>query len=48
MSLVWRDHPETLELIFYGPGTLFELTIGGWLLVRGVDEERWHALAERP
>jgi hypothetical protein len=48
VSLVWPDHPDALELVFYGPGALFELTIGGWLVVEGVDEDRWHALAERP
>jgi hypothetical protein len=47
VSLVWRDHPESLERVFYGPGALFELTIGGWLLVKGVDEKRWQAVSER-
>jgi hypothetical protein len=48
MSLLWRDHPQMLEMVFYGPGALFELTIGVWLIVKGVDEERWHALSDRP
>jgi hypothetical protein len=42
LNLLWPAHPKTLEFIFYGSGALFELTIGGWLLVKGVDEERWH------
>jgi hypothetical protein len=46
VSLVWRDHPSMLEMILYGPGALFELTIGGWLLVKGVDEEEWQAVEE--
>lgn len=31
-------------MVFYGPGALFELTLGGWLLVKGVDTQRWQAL----
>jgi hypothetical protein len=46
LSLLWPDHPDSLEMVFYGPGALFELTIGGWLLVKGVDEERWQAVSE--
>lgn len=46
LSLVWQDHPHSLEAIFYGPGALFELTIGGWLLTKGVDKEKWRALAD--
>lgn len=47
LSLVWRDHPGSLEVIFYAPGALFELTIAGWLLLKGVDEPTWQAFAQR-
>jgi len=45
LSLLWPDHPDALEMLFYGPGTLFELTIGAWLVVKGVDQERWQAVS---
>lgn len=45
LSLLWPAHPKTLEIVFYGPGALFELTIGGWLLVKGIDEERWNEVS---
>jgi len=47
VSLVWPNHPKTLEMI-YGPGALFELTLGAWLLVKGIDEQRWHTVEARP
>ncbi len=46
LSLLWADHPQALEVVFYGPGALFELTIGAWLVVKGVHPEAWRALAE--
>ncbi|MCA9594072.1 MAG: DUF4386 domain-containing protein [Myxococcales bacterium] len=45
LSLVWSAHPKALDVIFYGPGALFEASIGAWLLVKGVNEERWNALS---
>ena len=48
LSLLWRDHPKMLEMVFYGPGALFELTIGLWLIVKGVDEDQWRALSDPP
>jgi hypothetical protein len=47
VSLIWSAHPAMLEVVFYGPGALFELTIGVWLLVKGVDERQWRAVATR-
>lgn len=47
VSLIWHDHPKALEAVFYGPGALFELTVGCWLMLKGVDEERWYALSQR-
>jgi len=47
VSLLWSGHPSVLEVAFYGPGALFELTIGLWLLVKGVDEDQWRAVAGR-
>ena len=48
LSLLWQDHPQTLEVFFYAPGALFELTMGGWLLAKGVDEERWVLVCGAP
>ena len=36
VGLVFPDHPKTLEILFYGSGTLFELVFGAWLLAKGV------------
>jgi len=33
-------------MLFYGPGALFELTIGARLVVKGVDQERWQAVSD--
>ncbi|MEJ2614728.1 MAG: DUF4386 domain-containing protein [Ignavibacteriaceae bacterium] len=30
-------HPEIIEIVLYGLGTLFEVTIGFWLLIKGID-----------
>lgn len=43
ISLLFPDHPGWLEAVFYGPGTLFEVLIGLWLALRGIDAERWKA-----
>ncbi len=36
ISILVPDHPAIIEMILYGLGTLFEITIGLWLLVKGV------------
>ena len=35
-SLLTPDIPETVKMIFYAPGGLFELIFGFWLLVKGI------------
>lgn len=37
ISILWADHPTLIELVLYSVGALFELSIGGWLLIKGVD-----------
>jgi hypothetical protein len=37
MSILFPNHPEMIETVFYGVGTFFELTIGFWLLIKGVN-----------
>ncbi len=47
VSLLWPQHPRLLESILYGSGALCELTLGAWLLLRGVDLERWSVAKQR-
>jgi len=35
-SLLSPDIPETVKMIFYAPGGLFELIFGFWLLIKGI------------
>ena len=37
VSIVLPDHPAALESVLYSAGGLFELTIGLWLLFKGVN-----------
>lgn len=38
---------ETVKMAFYAPGGLFEITIGLWLLIKGINLEYWKACAAR-
>lgn len=40
VSFLFPDHPGWLEAVFYGPGTVFEVLIGLWLSIKGVDPSR--------
>lgn len=48
LSLLWPEHPVMIETVLYGAGTLFEVTIGLWLLVKAVDVDRWRTYAMHP
>jgi hypothetical protein len=37
ISILFPESPDQLEIVLYGLGTLFELTIGFWLLIKGVN-----------
>lgn len=37
ISILFPNHPATLEYVLYGVGELFELTLGFWLVFKGVD-----------
>lgn len=37
ISILFPEHPDIIEIVLYGLGTLFELTIGFWLLIRGIN-----------
>jgi len=39
VSILWPDLPESAKMYFYAPGGLFEIIIGLWLLVKGVNVE---------
>jgi len=47
VSILSPDLPETIKLAFYAPGGLFEITVGFWLLFKGVNVQQWnhHAAA---
>jgi len=40
--------PESIKMGFYVPGGLFELTVGLWLLVKGINIEQWKVYASGP
>ena len=37
ISILFPEYPVIIEIILYGLGTLFELTIGFWLLIKGIN-----------
>ncbi|MCA8913468.1 MAG: DUF4386 domain-containing protein [Planctomycetes bacterium] len=51
LSILWADHPSIIEITLYGAGTLFEVSVGLWLLVKAIDVRKWElcvSTAERP
>lgn len=42
VSILTPDFPESVKMIFYAPGGLFEILFGFWLLIKGVNVERLH------
>ena len=41
LSILWPGHPRVIELVLYGSGTLFEVSIGLWLLVKAINIQKW-------
>lgn len=39
-SILSSDLPETIKMAFYAPGALFEVIIGLWLLIKGINVRR--------
>jgi hypothetical protein len=37
LSMLSQNHPVIIETVLYGLGSLFELIIGCWLLIKGID-----------
>lgn len=46
LSLLWPSHPAMIETVLYGAGTLFEVSIGLWLLIKAVDVDKWRTYAD--
>ncbi len=44
-SILLPNLPETAKMAFYAPGGLFEIVIGLWLLIKGVNVECWEKRA---
>jgi hypothetical protein len=42
-SILVPNLSETIKMFFYAPGGLFEIIIGLWLLVKGINVEYWTA-----
>jgi hypothetical protein len=42
VSILFPNHPLMLEYVFYGAGELFELTLGFWLVFKGIDLQQWN------
>jgi hypothetical protein len=41
VSILSPNLPESVKMIFYAPGGLFEILFGFWLLIKGVNVEQW-------
>jgi hypothetical protein len=41
VSILLPNIADSTKMIFYAPGGLFEIVVGFWLLIKGVDIERW-------
>jgi hypothetical protein len=39
------DLPESVKMVFYAPGGLFEIIFGMWLIIKGVNVQQWEKLA---
>jgi hypothetical protein len=44
-SVVLPDHAGTMQIALHAPATLFEVAIGLWLLIKGVNVEWWRKRA---
>jgi len=44
-SILIPNLSETVKMAFYAPGGLFEIIIGLWLLVKGINIEQWKVYA---
>ena len=44
-SILLPNISETIKMAFYAPGGLFEIIIGMWLLIKGINVEQWNARA---
>ena len=40
IGLLFPEHPEIIEMVLYGLGTLFELTIGFWLMIKSIEIQK--------
>jgi hypothetical protein len=45
ISILLPNLPETIKMVFYVPGGLFEIIFGLWLLVKGINVEQWEKRA---
>ena len=41
VNILFPNLPEMISIVLYTPGGLFELIIGFWLLIKGVNVEQW-------
>ncbi|GBE32495.1 hypothetical protein BMS3Bbin05_01410 [bacterium BMS3Bbin05] len=41
-SILIPNISETIKMVFYAPGGLFEISIGLWLLIKGINTEQWN------
>jgi hypothetical protein len=46
-SILMPDLSEAVKMAFYAPGGLFEILIGLWLLIKGINVEYWNLRASR-
>jgi hypothetical protein len=44
-SILFPGLPESVKMVFYAPGALFEILFGLWLLIKGVNVEQWERRA---
>ena len=48
VSILIADFPETLKMALFAPGGAFELIIGFWLLIKGINISQWNHYRAEP
>jgi len=42
IGILFPEHPDIIEIVLYGLGTLFELSIGFWLIIKGLNFQQMY------
>lgn len=45
LSILFPNRPDMIETVLFSLGALFEVIFGFWLLIKGVNTDKWRSLA---